>query len=70
MTVIFIVFRRKSCLKLLELSSLGQPISALRRHPNKEVANVATEITQKWNDWTSRALKKATAAQDKAAASH
>ena len=62
MTVVFSVFRKESCLKLLELSSLGQPISALRRHPNKEVANVAAEITQKWNDWTSRALKKATAA--------
>jgi len=58
-----LVQKSETCLKLLEVSSLGRPISALRRHPNPEVAQIASEITKTWNDLTTRALEKASEAR-------
>jgi len=58
-----LIQKSETCLKLLEVSSLGRPISALRRHPSPEVAQIASEITKAWNDLTTRALEKASEAR-------
>jgi len=55
--------KHDTCLKLLEETSIGRPISLLTNHPDKEVANLASEISVKWNEWTNQALAKATAAR-------
>lgn len=61
------MFRSETCLKLLEASSLGRPISALKTHPSHEVAEIAKEITKAWNTLTTRALEKTSEARKRSA---
>lgn len=42
--------KHERCLKLLEETSIGRPISRLTNHPDKGVANLASEISVKWNE--------------------
>eukprot|EP00210_Caulerpa_lentillifera_P009495 g9055.t1 len=55
--------KHETCLKLLEETSIGRPISRLTNHPDKQVAGLASKITLKWNEWINQALAKTTAAR-------
>jgi len=41
--------KHETCLKLLKETSTDRPISRLTNHPDKEVANLASELSVKWN---------------------